>query len=54
MRQVTYNTVDDCGPPGRPTGDRLLFHRFLDDSNADLMTMRVAGTHECKLTRPAS
>jgi TolB protein len=51
LRQVTFNTVDDGGPTWSPDGDRLLFHRWLDDSNADLMTVRVDGTHERNLTR---
>jgi Tol biopolymer transport system component len=51
LRQVTFNTVDDGGPAWSPDGDRLLFHRWLDDSNAELMTMRVDGTHERNLTR---
>jgi len=51
LRQVTFNTVDDGGPAWSPDGDRLLIHRWLDDSNADLMTMRVDGTHERNLTR---
>jgi TolB protein len=52
LRQVTNNTVDDGGPAWSPDGDRLLFHRWLDnDTQADLMTMRVDGTHERNLTR---
>src|SRR3954465_2371795 len=43
LRQLTFNTVDDGGPAWSPDGDRLLIHRWLDDSNADLMTMRVDG-----------
>lgn len=51
LRQVTFNTVDDGAPAWSPDSDRLLFHRWLDDSNADLMTMRVDGTGERNLTR---
>jgi TolB protein len=51
LRRLTFNTVDDGGPSWSPDGDRLLFHRFLDDTNADLMTVRVDGTHERNLTR---
>lgn len=52
LRQVTYNTVDDGGPGWSPDGDRLVFHRWLDDdSQADLMTVRVNGTGERNLTR---
>ena len=51
LRQVTFNTVDDGAPAWSPDGDRLVFHRWLDDSNADLMTVRVDGTHERNLTR---
>ena len=52
LRQVTYNKVDDGGPAWSPDGDRLVFHRFLDDdSDADLMTVRVNGTGERNLTR---
>ena len=43
VRQVTFNTVDDGAPTWSPDGDRLLFHRGLDDSDADLMTMRSMG-----------
>ena len=50
LRQVTYNKVDDGGPAWSPNGDRLVFHRFLDDDNADLMTVRVNGTGERNLT----
>ena len=52
LRQVTYNTVDDGAPAWSPNGDRLVFHRWLDnDSQADLMTVRVNGTDERNLTR---
>lgn len=51
LRQVTFNTVDDGAPAWSPDGDRLVFHRWLDDFNADLMTMRVDGTDERNLTR---
>ena len=50
LRQVTFNTVDDGAPAWSPDGHRLLFHRWLDDTNADLMTMRVNGTGERNLT----
>ena len=52
LRQLTYNTVDDGGPAWSPNGDRLVFHRFIDDvDHADLMTVRVNGTGERNLTR---
>ena len=53
LRQVTYNKVDDGGPAWSPNGDRLVFHRLLDDGtdSADLMTVRVNGTGERNLTR---
>ncbi len=52
LRQVTKNKVDDGGPAWSPNGDRLVFHRFLDDdSPADLWTVRVNGTGERNLTR---
>jgi TolB protein len=52
LRQVTYNNVDDGGPAWSPNGDRLVFHRWLDnDSQADLMTVRANGTGERNLTR---
>ena len=51
LRQVTFNKVDDGGPAWSPNGDRLVFHRFPDDDNADLMTVRVNGTGERNLTR---
>lgn len=52
LRQLTYNTGDDGGPAWSPNGDRLVFHRFLDDdSPADLWTVRVNGTGERNLTR---
>ena len=51
QRQVTFNTVDDGGPAWSPDGDRLLIHRWNDNfTNADLMTMRVDGTHERYVT----
>ena len=46
LRQVTHNEFDDGGPAWSPNGDRLVFHRFLDDDNADLMTVRVNGKDE--------
>ena len=33
LRQVTKNKVDDGGPAWSPNGDRLVFHRFLDDGD---------------------
>jgi TolB protein len=52
LRQVTDNTVDDGAPAWSPNGHRLVFHRWLDnDSQADLMTVRVNGTGERNLTR---
>jgi Tol biopolymer transport system component len=52
LRQITYNAVDDGGPAWSPDGDRLVFHRFVDDiDHADLMTVRVDGTGERNLTR---
>ena len=51
LRQVTKNKVDDGGPAWSPNGDRLVFHSFPDDDNADLMTVRVNGTGERNLTR---
>jgi Tol biopolymer transport system component len=52
LRQVTDNTVDDGGPAWSPNGHRLVFHRWLDDdSQADLITVRVNGTGERNLTR---
>jgi len=52
LRQVTFNQVDDGGPGWSPNGDRLVFHRILDDdTQADLMTVRVNGTGERNLTR---
>jgi TolB protein len=52
LRQVTYNTADDGAPAWSPNGDRLVFHRWLDDyTNADLITVRVNGTGERNLTR---
>jgi TolB protein len=51
LRQITYNTVDDGAPAWSPNGDRLVVHRWLDDdSQADLITMRVNGTGERNLT----
>lgn len=51
LRQITFNTVDDGGPAWSPRGDRIVFHRWLDDFNADLMTVRANGTGERNLTR---
>jgi Tol biopolymer transport system component len=52
LRQVTKNDVDDGGPTWSPSGDRLVFHRFIDDiDHADLITVRVNGTSERNLTR---
>jgi Tol biopolymer transport system component len=51
LRQITRNKVDDGGPAWSPNGDRLMFHRFLDDDHADLMTVRVNGRGERNLTR---
>ena len=52
LRQVTKNEVDDGGPAWSPNGDRLVFHRFVDDiDHADLITVRVDGTGERNLTR---
>jgi TolB protein len=52
LRQVTFNTVDDGGPAWSPNGDRLVLHRWLDDdTQADLITVRVNGTGERNLTR---
>jgi TolB protein len=50
LRQLTDNEVDDGGPSWSPDGDGLVFHRWLDDSNADLMTVRLDGTHERNVT----
>jgi TolB protein len=49
-RQLTFNTIDDGAPSFSPDGGRLVFHRWIDDTNADLMTMRVDGTDERNLT----
>jgi TolB protein len=55
LRQVTHNTVDDGAPAWSPDGDRLVFHRWLDDySQADLITVRVNGTGERNLTNSAA
>src|SRR4051794_25964155 len=52
LRQVTFNEVDDGAPAWSPDGDRLVVHRWsADGSNADLMTMRLDGTHERNVTQ---
>jgi TolB protein len=52
LRQVTFNEVDDGAPAWSPDGDRLVFHRWTaDESNADLITMRLDGTGARNLTR---
>jgi Tol biopolymer transport system component len=51
LRQVTFNAVADGGPAWSPDGDRILFHRFTpDESESDLMTVRLDGTGERNVT----
>ena len=51
LRQVTNNKVDDGGPAWSPNGTGSCSTAGRDESDADLMTVRVNGTGERNLTR---